>query len=150
MLENIRRHLHRCQRQLLTSRVFKSNRCRSSSCSQLQFKGHDSSNDSGKKKGTTVKNNIITQRRKGGKVRYLSETVEGKRHDKKLADDENYQFPKRSKLWQDTGFQGYAPENVTIFQPKKKPRGGALTSAQKSTYAKRAGVCNCQRYFGTN
>ena len=38
---------------------------------------------------------------------YLSETVEGKRHDKKLADDEGHQFPHGSKLWQDTGYQGY-------------------------------------------
>ena len=45
---------------------------------------------SGKKKRTTVKNNLITERRRGGKVKYLSETVEGKRHDKKLADDEGY------------------------------------------------------------
>ncbi|MEB3336498.1 MAG: transposase family protein [Leptolyngbyaceae bacterium] len=86
---------------------------------------------SGKKKGTTVKNNVITERRKGGKVKYLSRTVEGKRHDKKLADDETYQFPDGSKLWQDTGFQGYGPENVTIFQPKKKPRGGELTPPEK-------------------
>jgi hypothetical protein len=34
-------------------------------------------------------------------------------------------------LWQDTGFQGYALEKVTTFQPKKKPRGGELTPAQK-------------------
>lgn len=86
---------------------------------------------SGKKKGTTVKNNVITERGKGGKVKYLSETVEGKRHDKKLADDEDYRFPSGSKLWQDTGFQGYAPESVTILQPKKKPRGGELTPAEK-------------------
>ena len=86
---------------------------------------------SGKKKGTTVKNNVITDRGKGGKIRYLSDTVEGKRHDKKLADDEDYAFPEGSKLWQDTGFQGYAPENVMILQPKKKPRGGELTPAEK-------------------
>ncbi len=86
---------------------------------------------SGKKKRTTVKNNVITERRRGGKVKYLSETVEGKKHDKKLADEEGYQFPPGSKLWKDTGFQGYEPENVTTFQPKKKPRGGELTAAEK-------------------
>ncbi len=57
--------------------------------------------------------------------------MEGKKHDKKLADEEGYQFPKVSKLWKDTGFQGYEPENVTTFQPKKKPRGGELTAAEK-------------------
>jgi hypothetical protein len=86
---------------------------------------------SGKKKTTTVKNNIITERRAGGKIIYLSPTVEGKRHDKKLADDEGHQFPDGSKLWQDTGYQGYKPEGVTILQPKKKPRGGELTDAEK-------------------
>jgi len=34
--------------------------------------------------------------------------------------------------WQDTGFQGYAPDHVTIIQPKKKPRGGALTLEEKA------------------
>ena len=86
---------------------------------------------SGKKKRTTVKNNLITERRSGGKVKYLSETVEGKRHDKKLADDKGYKFPPGSKLWQDTGFQGYEPEHVVTFQPKKKPRGKELTPAEK-------------------
>jgi hypothetical protein len=86
---------------------------------------------SGKKKRTTVKNNLITERRRGGKVKYLSETVEGKRHDKKLADDEQYEFPEGSELWKDTGFQGYEPENVTTFQPKKKPRGKELTPEKK-------------------
>jgi len=86
---------------------------------------------SGKKKRTTVKNNVITERRRGGKVKYLSETVEGKKHDKKLADEEGYQFPPGSTLWKDTGFQGYEPEKVTTFQPKKKPRGGELTAAEK-------------------
>ena len=84
---------------------------------------------SGKKKSHTVKNNVITER--GGKVLYLSGTCEGKRHDKKLADDEPYCFPAGSKLLQDTGFQGYQPEGVTVIQPKKKPRGGELTSEEK-------------------
>lgn len=86
---------------------------------------------SGKKKATTVKNNVITERRRGGKVKYLSQTVEGKRHDKKLADEEEYRFPKGSQLWKDTGFQGYEPEDVMTFQPKKKPRGKTLTEEEK-------------------
>lgn len=84
---------------------------------------------SGKKKQHTVKNNVITER--GGKVMYLSGTCEGKRHDKKLADDEQYRFPPGSKLLQDTGFQGHAPVGVTVIQPKKKPRGGKLTPNEK-------------------
>lgn len=84
---------------------------------------------SGKKKQHTVKNNLITER--GGKVVYLSGTYAGKRHDKKIADIEGYCFPPGSKLLQDTGFQGYQPAGVTIVQPKKKPRGGELTSDEK-------------------
>lgn len=84
---------------------------------------------SGKKKAHTVKNNVITER--NGKVKYLSDTYEGKKHDKKIADAEGYRFPSGSKLLQDTGFQGYQPEGVTILQPKKKPRNGELTPEEK-------------------
>lgn len=84
---------------------------------------------SGKKKGHTLKNNVISQR--GGKVLFLSDTYEGKKHDKKIADEEGYSFPQASTLWQDTGFQGYAPVGVKIEQPKKKPRKGELSEAEK-------------------
>ena len=81
---------------------------------------------SGKKKAHTVKNNLITEK-KTGKIKGLSPTVDGKIHDKKLADEQNWIFPDNTRLWQDTGFQGYAPSGVTIIQPKKKPRGRELT-----------------------
>lgn len=68
---------------------------------------------SGKKKAHTVKNNGITHR--GGKVMFLSDTFEGKKHDKAICDEEDDQFPSGSKLWQDTGFQGYRPEEVTTI-----------------------------------
>lgn len=84
---------------------------------------------SGKKKAHTVKNNVISQR--GGKVKFLSDTFEGKKHDKAICDAEDYHFPAGSTLWQDTGFQGYAPLGVTVVQPKKKPRKQALTAEQK-------------------
>jgi len=84
---------------------------------------------SGKKKAHTVKNNVITEH--NGKVLYLSDTYEGKKHDKKIADEEGYRFPPGSKLLQDTGFQGYQPEGVKIVQPKKKPRNGELTPDEK-------------------
>ena len=84
---------------------------------------------SGQKKQHTVKNNLVTER--GGKVVYLSDSYAGKLHDKKIADEEGYRFPPGSKLLQDTGFQGYRPEGVTVIQPKKKPRGGELTSDEK-------------------
>ncbi|WP_317110957.1 transposase family protein [Chroococcidiopsis sp. SAG 2025] len=84
---------------------------------------------SGKKKAHTVKNDVIVQR--GGTVVFLSDTYEGKKHDKKIADEEEYQFPPESTLWQDTGFQGYAPDGVTIQQPKKKPRNAELSDLEK-------------------
>jgi hypothetical protein len=88
------------------------------------------SNYSGKKKQHTVKNNVIVDK-DTGKVKGLSATTEGKKHDKKLADEQGLRFPEGSKLWKDTGFQGYEPENTQTFQPKKKPKGGELTDAQK-------------------
>jgi hypothetical protein len=84
---------------------------------------------SGKKKTHTVKNLIVPDR--GGKVRYLSDTYEGKKHDKAIADEEDLRFPPGSTLWQDSGFQGFTPEGVTIQQPKKKPRNGSLTAIDK-------------------
>ncbi len=57
--------------------------------------------------------------------------MEGKKHDKKLADDLAIQYPEGTELQQDTGFQGFAPMGVIIKQPKKKPRGGELTQAEK-------------------
>lgn len=86
---------------------------------------------SGKKKRHTVKNNVITDKRTK-KIKGLSPTVAGKKHDKKLADGEAYRFPPGSKLWKDTGYQGYEPAGITTYQPKKKPRGGELTPAEKA------------------
>lgn len=85
---------------------------------------------SGKHKRHSVKNNVVTDKRTK-KVKVLSDTCEGKKHDKKLADEQAIPFPKGSKVWQDTGFQGYAPEGVTTYQPIKKPKGQDLTSEQK-------------------
>jgi hypothetical protein len=85
---------------------------------------------SGKKKRHTVKNNVVSDKRTR-KIKVLSETSEGKKHDKKLADEQEIPFPPGSKLWQDTGFQGYQPEHTTIYQPTKKPKGKELTPEQK-------------------
>jgi hypothetical protein len=85
---------------------------------------------SGKKKAHTVKNNVVVHT-ESRKVLYLSKTVEGKKHDKKLADEEGLTFPPWSVLFQDTGFQGFAPDKVIVSQPKKKPRGKELTMGEK-------------------
>jgi hypothetical protein len=86
---------------------------------------------SGKKKRHTVKNVVITDKA-SRKVKALSATAAGKTHDKRLADEQQLVFPKDSKLWKDTGFQGYEPADVTTFQPQKKPKGGQLTDEEKA------------------
>lgn len=86
---------------------------------------------SGKKKRHTVKNVVIVDRRTRT-IKALSRTRPGKTNDKRVADDEAYRFPKRSKLWKDTGFQGYEPPGITTIQPKKRPRKGQLTDEEKA------------------
>ena len=81
------------------------------------------------KKQHTVKNNLITNR--GCRIVFLTETVEGKKHDKKVADESGYKLPKGCRLVQDTGFQGFSLEEVVIIQPKKKPRGKVLSDLEK-------------------
>jgi hypothetical protein len=93
----------------------------------------------GKKKGHTLKNNVVVTT-EGRKVKYLSGTYEGRKHDKKICDEENPLFPKGIVLNQDTGFQGYKPEGVIVRQPKKKPRGGKLSPAEKNQNFIIAGV----------
>jgi hypothetical protein len=63
----------------------------------------------------------------------LTLTCEGKKHDKKIADETNLVLPDGSSLCQDTGFQGFALTNVTMIQPKKKPRGKELTPEEKES-----------------
>jgi hypothetical protein len=85
---------------------------------------------SGKKKVHTVKNHLVVHP-ESRRVCYLSATSPGKKHDKKLADESNLHFPNRALLEQDTGFQGFNPEQVIILQPKKKPRGKALSIGEQ-------------------
>jgi hypothetical protein len=74
---------------------------------------------SGKKKTHTDKNLLVVNENTN-KVVYLSPTVEGKKHDKKLADESQISYPKNAGLTKDTGFQGYEPEGVISEQPKKR------------------------------
>jgi len=74
---------------------------------------------SGKKKTHTDKN-ILLVNENTKKVVYLSPTVEGKKHDKKLADESRISYPKNASLTKDTGFQNYQPKEVLTEQPKKK------------------------------
>ena len=43
----------------------------------------------------------------------------------------NPTYPEDIGVYQDTGFQGYAPDGVKTFQPHKKPTGKELPPAQK-------------------
>jgi hypothetical protein len=85
---------------------------------------------SGKAKMHTVKNNVLID--DSCRILFLTATVEGKRHDKKLADETGYVLPNDSRLLQDTGFQGFTLDNIAIWQPKKKPRGQSLSDLDKS------------------
>lgn len=83
---------------------------------------------SGKKKRHTVKNNVLANAQ--AKIAWLSATCQGRQHDKKIADESQLTLPHDSRLYQDTGFQGFALPGVIILQPKKKPRGGQLTAEE--------------------
>src|SRR5260370_24888288 len=73
---------------------------------------------SGKQKAHTYNNIVIVDEHKQT-VEYLSQTYEGTYHDKAICDEEQYEFPENSTLQKDRGFQGYEPENVIKYQPKK-------------------------------
>jgi hypothetical protein len=85
---------------------------------------------SGKSHDHVIKNIVMADGM--ATICFLSETMEGHMHDKRLADESGYLLPPGSILYQDTGFQGFSLPDVTIVQPKKKPRGGALTDAEKA------------------
>lgn len=81
------------------------------------------------KKKHCVKNDLITSPKH--EVLYLSETYEGSEHDINIVKEEDWQFPEKIVIYQDTGFQGHAPKNVIVRQPIKKPKGKELTEMQK-------------------
>ena len=93
---------------------------------------------SGKKKCHTVKNNLITN--ENCKVVLLTPSFEGRHHDKRIADIVGYCLPPGSTLYQDTGFQGFAPPNINIIQPKKKPKGRERTDEEKENNRKIASI----------
>ena len=76
---------------------------------------------SGKRKTHTDKNLLLVNENTK-KVVYLSDTTDGKKHDKKLADESHISYPKNASLTQDTGFQGYQPKDVLVQQPKKSQK----------------------------
>jgi hypothetical protein len=73
---------------------------------------------SGKQKTHSDKN-VVVVNAKTKRVGYLSQTYAGKIHDKKIVDTEPLRYPPGTILYQDTGFQGYAPKVQQLHQPKK-------------------------------
>jgi len=84
---------------------------------------------SGKKKRHTLKNVLLVD--SFGSIHFLSDTYEGRVHDKCIADEARYTLPIGSILYQDAGFQGFSLPGVQIMQTKKKPRNGTLTPQEK-------------------
>lgn len=91
---------------------------------------------SGKKKRHTVKNQI-TVHPTTGRILSVSNTVEGKKHDKKLAEDDPtiLRAPPGAVGLADTGYQGGEEINPTIsfIYPTKKPKGKELSEEDKKT-----------------
>lgn len=83
---------------------------------------------SGKKKDHTYKNKVDCLDNQY--VVFLGKTQLGTMHDKKMADEDECQYPPDIRLRQDSGFQGYAPEGIHIVMPFKKPRNGFLKPIQ--------------------
>jgi hypothetical protein len=65
------------------------------------------------------------------KILYLSPTLCGAVHDKKMADQTLSKLPEGSCLFQDLGFMGFTLDKVTVLMPYKKPKGCLLTHVQK-------------------
>ena len=78
-----------------------------------------------------MKNNLIIDMEER-LVRYLSQTFAGRVHDKRICDEEGYTFPPGCVLFKDTGFQGFEPEKICTYQPKKKPRNHELSAEEKA------------------
>lgn len=90
---------------------------------------------SGKKKRHAVKNQLLVHPRTK-KILAVSDTVEGKRHDKRLLEDDPLflKIPPGATGVGDSAYQGVTEEHpfLKLVIPKKKPPGGALTEEEKT------------------
>src|SRR5208282_4887650 len=84
---------------------------------------------SGKKKDHTVKNVLLVNAPLT--ILFLSETVGGRVHDKRIAEATPYPLPAGSRLLQDLGFLAFTLPRVEILMPTKKPRGHELSLEQQ-------------------
>ena len=65
-------------------------------------------------------------------ILFLNHTYVGSTHDKRIADATPYPLPAGSRLLQDLGFLAFTLDQVDVIMPTRKPRGRALTRAQKT------------------
>lgn len=101
-------------------------------------KSQQKSSYSGKRKTHTRKNVLIVS---GRQVKYLTQTHPGSRHDLRLTDEiSGRRFPHRSKLFVDSGFQGFKPRGAELWIPEKKPKGKPLPPWWKIINRKLASV----------
>ena len=88
-------------------------------------------NYSGKKKRHTVKNLVMNDDKR--RILYISPTVKGSMHDKKIYDKngiDNF-IPTDIPQWVDTGFAGIEKYDISVMMPKKKPRNKELSNKEK-------------------
>lgn len=80
---------------------------------------------SGKKKKHTLKNQIVIDA--NSKIRSVSKSVEGKKHDKKLYDESRIYTKQKTNIKGNLGY--YGTDSITV--PKKKPKKIELTKEEK-------------------
>jgi hypothetical protein len=87
---------------------------------------------SGKRKRHTRKNLLLVDSKKN--ILLLTKTKHGRVHDKKMSDKNILatRIPEEVSLLVDTGFQGVQKQHLNTLIPKKKPKGGLLTEAEKA------------------
>ena len=66
------------------------------------------------------------------KILYLSATYEGSVHDKKICDEEPFEFQQEIELLQDLGYQGHSPKNAVIQIPVKNSKYKILSDQEKN------------------
>ena len=87
---------------------------------------------SGKQKRHTCKNELVVDTKRI--IHFISPTVEGKVHDKKLCEDLQLKFPQNIALFQDLGYLGYHPQGMEeVFMPIKKIKTTAALGKKEFT-----------------
>lgn len=85
---------------------------------------------SGKKKQHTLKCQLVIEQATGRII--CTFFGKGRRHDFKLFQASGVHFHPQSESLQDKGYQGIQKLHANSRLPKKKPRGGQLTAAEKA------------------